>query len=55
MKCIIKRSDSPGVVVVEGPGEREATTEYVEEIDQVTNGERCHCSYMNMNSAYIFT
>ena len=36
MKCIIKRSDSPGVVVVEGPGEREATTEYVEVIDQVT-------------------
>ena len=38
MKCIIKCSDSPGVVVVEGAGEREATTEYVEEIDQVTNG-----------------
>ena len=31
-----KTSDSPVVVVVEGPGEREATTEYVDEREQVT-------------------
>ena len=53
MKCIIKRSDSPGVVVVEGAGEREATTEYVEEREQVTNSERCQCSYTNMKDICI--
>ena len=34
-----KTSDSPVVVVVEGPGEREATTEYGGEREQVTNSE----------------